>query len=75
MLNVTKIKIACSLLIKFIKTNKALKTTLKMCESMAKQKADYVLILTPSFYKNRMTDMALFKYFKKVKKKIIFYFG
>lgn len=44
----------------------SLKTTLQTCESMAKKKADYVLILPPSFYKNRMTDAALFKYFTEV---------
>lgn len=40
--------------------------TINMCEKMAKNGADYALVVTPHYYINRINDITLENYFTKV---------
>ena len=44
----------------------ATRDTIKMTQLMARAGADAVLVVTPCFYKNRMTNSALHDHFLKV---------
>ena len=47
-------------------THTATRTTIQQCKNMAAVGADAALVITPHFYKNAMTNDALFTYYSSV---------